>query len=181
MAGESQDSPSTGRPDPTVLTTEQMLLAVANLEKLVSAWRHADADRDTERFSSIKTQLELIERQRVEQKNDTKAAVDAALSAAKEAVREQTTASQLATNKTETSFAEQLLRQEATFTVAISGVTSSINDIKERISRMESFRQGGQDTRQEQRFNVNLLVGVGGFIVATLVAVIIMANALTGK
>jgi len=57
-----------------------------------------------ERFASA-------EHQRIEQKQDTKAAVDAALSAAKEAVKEQTTASGLSISKSETATREQLAQR----------------------------------------------------------------------
>jgi tetrahydromethanopterin S-methyltransferase subunit A len=141
MPGESQETPRTGVPDPSVLTTEQMLLAIANLEKLVGAWRDADSAKCVERFGSIATQLTLIETQRVEQKQDTKAAVDAALAAAKEAVKEQTIASQLATGKTETQFADAQKQQGTQHTTEMAAVSTSVSDLKERVAEMQTARR----------------------------------------
>jgi hypothetical protein len=175
MPGESQDAPSTGRPDPTVMTTEQMLLAIKNLEKLTES----KFKISKEKFKSIETQLQLIERQRVEQKKDTKDAVDAALSAAKEAVKEQTTASQLATNKTESSFAEQLKQSSATQNLGLAAVTSSVNDLKERVGKIENVRLGATESHEAQRLNVGALVGVAGLALSLLVAAVSIAIALS--
>lgn len=87
-----------------------------------------------------------MERQRVEQKKDTKDAVDAALAAAKEAVKEQTTASERAIAKSENSTAEQLKQLNTTFATAIGGVTANHDDLKERVGRIEAIKQGGQET-----------------------------------
>jgi phage shock protein A len=141
--------PDQGRPDPSILTTDALQREVAiidgkfeaqagvrerehaSLEKHVISLIGALKDITLEQFQSILTQLGLIERQRVEQKKDTKDAVDAALSAAKEAVKEQTTASERSIAKSETATTKQLEQLTATFSTAISGVTTSINDLKD--------------------------------------------------
>ena len=160
-------------PDPTVLTTEQLLREIRNSEKLTDAkidgielvrdekFRATKANCD-EQFKSVGVQLSLVERQRVEQKADTKAAVDAALAAAKEAVKEQTTASGLSIAKSETATSEQLKQLTVTFTTAISGVTSTINDLKDRVVTIESVRQGGKDT-------VSGIYAFAAFLVAVLI------------
>lgn len=78
--------------------------------------------------------------------HNTKDAVDAALAAAKEAVKEQTTASGLSITKSETATTEQLKQLTATFTTAINAVTATINDLKEQVVRIESLKQGGKET-----------------------------------
>ncbi len=138
--------------DPTVLTTEQLLREIARLERLMETQISGLRDLIGEKFISVETQFALIERQRVEQKKDTKDAVDAALAAAKEAVKEQTTASDRSITKSETATSEQLKQLLATFTTATSGITDNISDVKERISRIETLKQG---TTQ----NWGLLVG----------------------
>ena len=90
------------------------------------------ADLTTERFNAA-------ERLRVEQKKDTKDAVDAALSAAKEAVKEQTTASERSIAKSEGATSKQLDQIQETFTTAIDGLRRSIDDLKE--ARAEDGRQ----------------------------------------
>ena len=90
------------------------------------------ADLTNERFASA-------ERLRVEQKKDTKDAVDAALSAAKEAVKEQTTASERSIAKSEGATSKQLDQIQETFQSAIDGLRRSLDDIKE--ARAEDNRQ----------------------------------------
>jgi len=133
-------------PDPTVLTTEQMLREVASAKEFMFSRIDGVVDVMVEKFDGVSVQLGLVERQRVEQKNDTKAAVDAALAAAKEAVKEQTTASGLSITKSETATAEQLKQLSQTFTTANSGLTLLLNDLKTRVERIENLKQGGRET-----------------------------------
>jgi hypothetical protein len=123
---------------------------IAALEKLVMA-----------RFGSIERELALIEDRRVEQKVDTKVAVDAALSAAEKAVKEQTVASEKSIIKSETSAAEQSKQQNATFTAALKGVTDILADLKERVGKIEAIKVGatGRDDR---------LLVVLGLVIAAL-------------
>ena len=149
-------------PDPTILTTEQLLREVENLRVYVDAALGSAKELTEEKLSSTATQFEVVERQRVEQKNDTKAAVDAALAAAKEAVKEQTTAFGLATAKSENATAEQLKQLTVTFTTAIQGVTAQLGDNKTRVERIENLKQGGRET-------VAGIYALVGFLVTLLV------------
>ena len=111
--------------------------------KVLRAAQFAASD---EKLKSVDMQLALIERQRVEQKADTQKAVDAALAAQKEAVREQTTASALAIGKSENAMTKQVDQQGVTFATAIAGVANSQSDLKTRVERIENLKQGGRDT-----------------------------------
>lgn len=97
------------------------------------------------RFTAVDRELALNESRRVEQKIDTKVAVDAALSAAEKAVKEQTLASEKAILKSETSAAEQSKQQNATFTAALKGVTDLLADVKDRVVKVESRKEGSTD------------------------------------
>jgi hypothetical protein len=68
MADAEYERGSTPRPDPTVLTTDQLIREIAHLKELMGL------------------HFELIEEQRVESKIDNAKALDAALLAAKESV-----------------------------------------------------------------------------------------------
>lgn len=156
MTADMVNSETRTVPDPSTLTTDQLLREITNLRSYIDS--ALDNLRDyinvalvtgkeltEEKLSSVGTQFGLVERGRVEQKNDTKAAVDAALAAAKEAVKEQTTAFGLATAKSETATAEQLKQLTVTFTTAINGVTAVITDTKTRVERLENFKQGNKE------------------------------------
>jgi DNA repair exonuclease SbcCD ATPase subunit len=153
--------------DPTRLTTEALRREIALLEISVQrriASVEAEIDvrlnstqelRDEqfkgmqERFLRVQKEFELIERQRVEQKKDTKDAVDAALTAQKEAVKEQTTASSLATAKSETATLKQIEQLQTTFTTAIEALRRSIDEVKERISdETRNLRQAISDVER---------------------------------
>ncbi len=115
----------------------------------------------TERFNSVAQQFELVERQRAEQKVDTKQAVDAALTAQKEAVKEQTTASERAIAKSETATAKQIDQMTITNATAIAGVISTLNDIKERVTKVESAKRGGDGAANQIYVIIGLIVSVG--------------------
>jgi len=124
-----------------------------------------------EKVGAMEIQFGLVERQRVEQKKDTKDAVDAALAAAKEAVKEQTTASGLSITKSETATAEQLKQLSTTFTTAINGLTQLQNDIKTRVERIENIKQGGREVFS----GIYAVAGFLGVVVLILGAVIAFA------
>ena len=161
---------STPRPDPTVLTTEQLMREIGALKREFEAALSAivvrldSMDRATdlkfitrnefpkqilneieslqdlfdEKLKNVENQFELVERGRVEQKIDTKAAVDAALIAQKEAVREQTTASERAIAKSEAATTKQIDELNKTFATLIEGIRRELGDLKERIAQVDS-------------------------------------------
>ena len=164
MSGESQQVPS-DKADPTVLTTEALQREVEALKDLINLRVSGLKDVVDERFTSVDRQLIDQEARRVEQKSDTKAAVDAALAAAKEAVKEQTTASERAIGKSETST-----------TTAISAVSSNVDDLKERVGKIENLRLGGDVIRADQRGGLASAVGVIGACIGILSLLAAMAT-----
>lgn len=168
-------------PDPTVLTTEALQRAISTLKDTISLQVTHEFDSRVAADIAIQEfterEMQLIERQRVEQKLDTKAAVDAALAAAKEAVKEQTTASGLSISKSENATNEQLKQLSTTFTTAIAGVERTINDWKDRVNTVEQAiathqaQQSGEGQGKEQNqgmvFNVVMgLVAIGSLVIA---------------
>lgn len=191
--------------DPTKLTTQMVLREVGILEDkvdnaVITRQREQAFQKELlesklgditiiheEKLLSIKTQFELLERQRVEQKLDTKQAVDAALIAQKEAVHEQTIASGLSIAKSEAATAKQLDQLSITMSTAIAGVTQSasetkdnlnatISDLKERLLKIEAIKVGITEERRSTRDNIGIIYTIGGIvlviitIVGTLVA-----------
>jgi len=145
-------------------------LREADKELFVAKMEGMNTSREA-RFNSIEREFTLIESRRQEQKTDTKVAVDAALSAAKDAVKEQAAASEKAILKSETSAGEQSKQNAATFTVGMANITTMLSDVKERVGKIESLKQGIDDTRSNSRLDLGALIGVGGFVTAIAVAV----------
>ena len=159
-------------PDPTVLTTQQLLREMAkqdaSLQKELTAF-HQLMD---EKFRSVDQQLQLVERQRVEQKSDTKAAVDAALTAQKEAVKEQTTATDKAIEKTEKGTNEQLKQITINFNASMTNLQDIINDVKERLTKIESFRIGDSENKSGNQATAAIAV-LGASLLVSIVAVVV--------
>jgi len=147
-------------PDPTKLTTEALTREIASIRELLfNEIAHRGRLTDAQfnalsqklesefksvyiKFEGIVQQFMAVDQRTAEQKADTRLAVDAALSAAKDAVRLQTEASQLAQTKSETAFTKQidgiLLRIDQTVRI----MDGQISDLKARLDRLEGNRSG---------------------------------------
>lgn len=190
MAGESQQMPDND-PDPSVLTTEQMLLAISNLEKQTQTARNGAIGVVDVQLYSIRREImvhsmqqvvisQIAESHRLELKADNQKtvetamiaaekAVQAALAAAEKARDQQTIASQLATNKAEEASKEQIKQQGETFTLAIAGLTTGLNDIKTMTGEIRAERRGGKEMTSAIYAFVGFLVSViiiGGVFLA---------------
>jgi hypothetical protein len=193
-------------PDPTTLTTEQLIREVSAAARLWKAELDGFKDKCNVQFASIAENFERVEAWRKEQKIDTKVAVDAALAAAEKAVRDQTLTSEKSAAKSETAFAEQSKQQNATFTASLKGVSDTLADVKDRFLKVESValqvtaliesvnalrdrvqsiesqKTGASETRTERRSETgSLLAIVGGFfglvgLVATVISVAILLS-----
>ena len=145
-------------PDPTILTTAQLHREITLMMRQVDDRFDAVNEILGEKFRAVGVQLDMVEKQRGEQKTDTKAAVDAALIAQKEAVREQTIASERAIAKSEAATSKQLEQLGANFVNAVKAVTDTLADVKSRVDRAEAGRTGGRDASQ----SIYLFVGFVG-------------------
>jgi hypothetical protein len=177
-------------PDPTVLTTEALqreILALRQLlelrvvalrdlleqrtdavSRLTSSELEVQAVRCEQQFQKVGQQLQSAEQQRVEQKQDTKAAVDAALTAQKEAVAEQTTASERSIAKSEAATTKSIEQLGTTFNTAFEGIRRDIDGLKERIGAAEQQKVGSKEASTG-------IYGLAGFVLALLTAGAIVA------
>ena len=164
-------------PDPTVLTTEQLHREIAAAVRLLQAEGEGRMnlfrseiqsiqDANAIRFANIEKEFALVENRRVEQKVDTKTAVDAALQAAKSAVNEQTVAQEKAITKSETAAAEQSKQQYATFSASLKGVTDTVADLKERVATIEAIKIGATETKVGTNQNIGLIISLVLFSIA---------------
>ena len=118
-------------------------------------------DLHEEKFKSI--QVQFVERDtRTEQTSrDSKVAVDAALQAAKEAVGEQNKSSALAIAKSEASTTKQIDQQGLLIASSTQGLDDKIDDIKDRLTRIEGNSSGGHQVW-------GYIIGVAGSLVGLI-------------
>ena len=171
-------------PDPTVLTTKL-------LHHEMKGIRHELKQRDklnAERRAAQEHDALLREAHRLELKADNQRtvetamvaaekAVQAALAAAEKARDQQTIASQLATTKAENSSKEQMEQQGRTFTTAISGLTTGVNDMKSVVGELRAEKRGGQEQVVEHRASISQVVAIAvgsGSIIGVIVALVTM-------
>lgn len=166
-------------PDPTVLTTQALYREVSSLRELIELRIESLDTLLDEKFLRTQQQFDLVERQRVEQKKDTKDAVDAALTAQKEAAKEQTIASDRAIAKSETAITKQLEQQRETFAAAQAETRRAMGELKERIGDVDKkvlantaavagSRQGGLDARTVGFSMLMAVLGIAGLLYGIL-------------
>lgn len=148
IGGQQTGYTSRPVPDPTILTTQALYREVAALKELVeqritaldtrvqvmcdalTAEVHvAIANRDQlddVKADKVQQQFTLMEQQRREQKSDTQAAVQAALTAQKEAI-----------TKSEASTTKQIDQMGSAFAAAIDARVKATDDNKDRLVELE--------------------------------------------
>lgn len=188
-------------PDPTLLTTQALYREIASLRELLEfrmngmeslerekfkelssrmtameGLREEKFEKVDQEFRGMEKQFALVETQRVEQKEDTKTAVDAALQAQKEAVSEQTTASERSIAKSEAATTKSIEQLAITFTTAFDGFRRENSDLKDRITSLESEKRG---TETESQHSYAVTMGLIGFVITIFITIVIIgANVL---
>lgn len=145
-------------PDPTLLTIDALRREIAMLSAQVLLQLDAANRLDSERFRAIDMQLVRSEDLRREMKLDTKAQVDAALEAQKEATHS----------------------IRSNFDTSFQGLSTAIADLKDRLTILESVKLGQVEQKQESRqFNAGVvaLIGLG---VTVLLAVLTVSAFVAG-
>jgi hypothetical protein len=196
-------------PDPTILTTQQLLREILATRELLEAkiagnhdmidmrlhgidvgigqlWtvndttpRQVDVKIDMlrhlhdEKFRSIEIQFRERDARFEQSNRDGKTAIDAALQAAKEAVGEQNKSAALAIAKSETATIKQIDAQAALIQTASRATDGKIEDIKERLSRIEQSVEKGIGRSQ----GAGLVAGGMGQVIAAIAAIAAIAVA----
>jgi len=105
----------------------------------------ASAGVHEEKFRSIQTQFAERDTRTDQTSRDSKVAVDAALQAAKELVAQQNTSNSLAISKSEAATTKQIDQQGLLIQTTAKSSDEKIDDIKERLTRIEGKGSGRQD------------------------------------
>jgi hypothetical protein len=151
-------------PDPTVLTTEQLHREIGSVREVLFGEVRHSAELTQEKFDAVDRRFTDLEARTAEQKRDTKDAVDAALQAAKEAVGQQTEASERSIAKSEAATTKQIDSVTALLSTSNAATGATIDDLKSRMDRMESAKLGGSEVRTDQRALTASFIGVGLFV-----------------
>ena len=147
-------------PDPTILTTEalhreiwalRVLLQaqLGGLEEQLNRRFESEEKLSVTRLESVETKFALIER-----------SITAGLLAAKELSALQESAGQKAIDKSEVAVAKTIESQGISLQASVNSNSSKIEDLKERVSRMENRAQGATDIRSEQRQSLTMAQGM---------------------
>jgi regulator of replication initiation timing len=122
-----------------------------------------------EKFHSIETQFTERDVRTESSARDSKVAVDAALQAAKEAVAEQNRSSALAISKSEASTIKTIDQMGLLIQTGNKSVDEKIDDVKQRLVRIEGKGEGSQETKATGRESSNMSINIIGLIVAFVI------------
>lgn len=121
-----------------------------------------------EKFSSIATQFRERDTRTEQTAKDSKVAVDAALSAAKEAVGEQNKSNALAIAKSEAAFTKQIDQIGVIINTQAKGVDDKIDDLKSRLISLENrgpSYSNGKDKDKDNSSMWALMLGVVAIVI----------------
>jgi hypothetical protein len=170
----NDESRSVPVPDPTKLTTDAVNAAVdvsrRELEaavRLLGARMDGMDDVEREKICRFTDKFKTIESQRLEQKADVKAAVDAALAAQKEAI-----------GKSEAATKEQIVSLGTNAQTANEALRRDIDDLKSRVTIVEAMKTGAIEQKEKLTAGAQLGIAVLGLLVAILsiAVVVILSN-----
>lgn len=168
------------RPDPTRLTTEQLVRELGNLERQLLAEVHHRGELTDDKFDGVLQKFSDLEARTLEQKRDTKDALDAALAAQKEAVKEQTLASEKSIIKSETATSERIKGVEGLLSTTSKASDDKIDDLKDRVQRLESRAQGVGEGAATVRQSNDTTRAVLASAIGVMVFVIVVAGFVIG-
>jgi len=121
-----------------------------------------------EKFESIQTQFKERDVRDERSSRDSKTAVDAALSAAKEAVASTNASSALAIAKSESATDKRIDQQGTLIATGTKALDEKIDDLKERITRLEGKGQGMEKQQATQQSAIGSSVGIIGTVIGGL-------------
>ena len=130
----------------------------------------------TERFSSIELQFKERDTRQVRESTDNKVAVDAAFAAQKESALAQDTSNAKAISKSEAATTEAISKLGELQSTTTQALSDKVDDLKDRITSLESEKMGVTSQRTERREASNLTAvwsSVGVALVIGLALVVI--------
>jgi hypothetical protein len=123
------------------------------------------------RFSGIKTQISERDIRVDQAAHETKVAVDAALAAQEKGANKQTETFIMSIAKSEAAIAKQMDQQSQLLVTTTHGLSDKIDDIKDRITRIEGEGRGLKEAETTQKTATMNTVSVIGLVLGTLIGV----------
>lgn len=163
-------------PDPTVLTTEASIRMEAMLRNLIASEIQHEHELIEQMLEEIKTILRMLDSRTAEQKKDTKDALDVALAAAKEAVANQSSASEKSFIKSETATIERIKAVETLLTASTTAANDKVDDLKSRIVAIEAVKLGGAEAQANNRAGATEIRGNMAAIIGIVTGLIAVAS-----
>jgi hypothetical protein len=204
---------STPVPDPTILTTQQLVREIAASREIIEAnigkieTRLDAMDTATElnkqatdkipriidekvcqlrklfdeRFTTVNERFRSIDTQFAERDTRTESvaqlgqkALEAALSAAKEAVGEQNKSNALANAKMEAAFTKQIDGITLLIQNAIKALDEKINDLKGRLDRGEGVKAQAVENKGQQNWMIGAVIGGMSLVISLGVLIVLV-------
>lgn len=117
---------------------------------------------------------------RIEQRiADNRAAFETALTAGKDAFLTQQTAAQNAINKSEAATLKQMDQIESKFGTEIKAISGNIDDIKTRITTLESLKAGSKEQKEDVKAIWGYVVGAIGILISFITVMFLISNNMT--
>ncbi len=133
------------------------------------------ADLTTEKFASVEKRFQERDTRSENEKRDSKVAVDAAFAAQKEASAKQDEGNTKAIDKSERATAETIKTNQDLNAAKTDGLTKGLDEVKDRLTRVESIKLGATEQRQvatESRTALYATIGVAISVVLFGIAII---------
>jgi hypothetical protein len=166
MAADASDTRPV--PDPTLLTTQQLIREIGALRDLFTVELTAARELTDERFAAVQMQFRERDVRNEHAVASTKVSVDTALQAAKEAVGAQNLASAQAIAKAEAATTKQIDALATLISAQAKATDEKIDDVKSRITAIESQKIGVQEQRGVSKDVFGYIVGAVGLLVGVL-------------
>jgi hypothetical protein len=125
---------------------------------------------DDTRFDRIDSRFATIERHRVEQKEDTDKRINYVISSLKEQGDEHFKTNQSLIIKSEQASDASIAKLGDGFKTTTEAILQRIDDLKERVGKIEAIKTGVAEERTEGRAHLNTTAAIIGTVVAVVVA-----------
>jgi hypothetical protein len=147
-----------GKPDPTILTTAALKLSIDNLKELLFVKLEDEAKFTAAEISELHKRLSLMEKQRLELKEDSSKALSAALVSQERLFDQKNICTEEAAAKAEAGFTKQIEALSKEAGLAREGLSDRITAIKERMDRGGGREEQQGVTRGQSNWMIGLIV-----------------------